>query len=288
MNRYHVEVKNEDGHVKLPFQNIDSRGLNVQVKQEPGAQLISIYCNEPSILQPNAKISVLVHAKGRIMMDDEIQLNHGRGEMMFEKPNYQGVYSVSFFDDEGNYLMERKLFNASEKQTVSDIELVKGTYINRERAELDISSLSEYTSISVSVSADHPYFSGNLLGLDNYLAIDNALKNVYQLEKYFEGSSAEQNQIINDLLIAYPTEKDESIFSNKSKTNTYTPEHRSVLVTAKIKNKQSGDPAFGILTYLSVPGKITQIYAAKSDINGRLVFESGNLFGTTQVILQTD
>jgi len=288
MNRYHVEVKSGEGYVRLPFCSIDSRGLNVQVKQESGAQFISIFCNESSILQPNAKVSVLMHAKGRIMMEDEIQLNHGRGEMMFEKLNHPGVYSISFFDEAGNYLVERKLYHPSEEQTVSDIELDKGTYVNRERAELDLSGLSEYTSLSVSVSADHPYFSGNLLGLDKYLAIDNALKNVYQLEKYVEGSSEEQNQILNDLLIAYPVERNELIFADKPKTNRYTPEHRSVLVTAKVKNKQTGDPAFGILTYLSVPGKITQIYAAKSDLNGRLVFEAGNLFGSTQVILQTD
>ncbi len=59
-------------------------------------------------------------------------------------------------------------------------------------------------------------------------------------------------------------------------------------MTGRLTDNQTNEAGFGIMTYLSVPGKITQIYATKSDIDGELVFESGNFYGSNQVVVQND
>jgi len=285
--KYHIEIKNGDTYIHQDFVDIVSRGFNAQIEFSEG-YILRLFCNEPSIVQPNEKISIVLHQKGAILMNDVIPLNNGIARYKIDPSLINDIVTISLFDSESSLLAERKVLGKSEHLSLEDISLNKAIATNRDKIEIDLSNLKENSNLSISVSANHPYFNHHMPGLNQYLVLDNSIRYVYGLESYLEGSPQETRVLINDLLIAYPANTDNEIFYQEQHKIQFIPEHRSVLVTGKLLDKQTKEPVFGIMTYLSVPGKISQIYTAKSEADGSLIFEASNLYGSSQVILQNN
>lgn len=287
-HKYHIEVKVGDGYAQQDFIDVASRGFNTQIDIPGNEYLLKLFCNEPSIAQPDEKLTMILHQKGTIILSDDISLNHGIAKYTIDPSYINGVVCASIFDSNANLLAERKIYNKPERLSTGNISLNKLTATNREKIEIDISNLKSYSNLSVSVSANHPYFDDNMPGMDQFMALDNSINFLYGIETYLQGTPQESNTLLNDLLIAYPVRAGDKIFDSEDHTIEFIPEHRSVLVTGKLLDKRSKEPAFGILTYLSVPGKITQIYAAKSEKDGALIFEAGNFYGSNQVVVQNN
>lgn len=288
INRYHIELKNGDSLIRHNFIPIASRGFNTKINWSADACEINVFCNETSILQPTDEIAIIMHKKGEILLSDDIRMQNGKAQFLVDRSLVKDVVSISFFDPGGKYLVERKVFSKEARRDQNVLKLEKDKIGQRELVEIDLAGLEDMRDLTVSVSANHSYFNGNLPGLDQCLMLDNSLKLVYGIEDYFNTTEEEAQLLINDLLIAYPTQKNEDIFTSSRKNPQLIPEYRSVLVSGNLNNKQTNEPGFGITTYLSVPGKITQIYADKSAADGSLLFEAGNFYGSTQVVLQND
>jgi hypothetical protein len=79
----------------------------------------------------------------------------------------------------------------------------------------------------------------------------------------------------------------ETVFAGKS-TLKFIPETNNLLVAAKLTDKNSGKPAKDIYTYLSVPGKNTQFFVAKTDSSGRALFPVSRFYASNDLILQTN
>ncbi len=288
MNKYHVEIKTVDGYSRQDFITIKSRGLNTQIINKNDQCEIRIFCNESSILNSKDEVNVLLYKKGEILLNRNVQLQLGESRLNVDPNLINGVVSIAIFDTKGNLLTERKIFGQSEKALNVELEINKNNFDNREQVDLNLSEIKSYSNVSVSVSANSAYFDNHMLGIDDYLMLENSINYYYGIEKYLEGSSSEVHTLINDLLIAYGQIMNKSIFNNSSVPTKYIPEYRNVLVTGKLTNKLTSEPGFGIMTYLSVPGKITQIYADKSKYDGGLIFETDNFYGTNQVVVQNN
>lgn len=288
LQKYHVELKHGDKYLSHDFIPVQSRGLSAQIKHTESSYQLDVFCNETSIIKPSEFVSVILYQKGEVLLSREISLVQGLAQLKFDESLFNGVARLSIVNSAGELLAERILFKHPQLKQKKDKVLSQKDFTSRSKVDLDLGELAEAAELSVSVSATHAAFDGHMLGMDAYLLLDNSLKYLYGIETYFENSPEQTDVLINDLLIAYPSSPKAEIFAAQGKNIEFVPEHRSVLVMGNLKEKQTNEAAFGIITYLSVPGKITQIYATRSDNDGKLVFESGNFYGSNQVVVQND
>lgn len=288
VKKYHVALKHGDEYLAYDFIPVQSRGLSLQIKHTASAYELAVFCNETSIIKPAEFVSVILHQQGGILLNKEISLPNGQAQLQFDESLVEGVARLSLVNSAGELLAERILFNNQQHEERKNEVLAQEDFMSRSKIELDLSALADAAEISVSVSATHAAFNGHRLGMDAYLLLDNSLRYLYGIETYMDGSPEQVEALINDLLIAYPSSPNAELFAARGKKIEFVPEHRSVLVTGSLTDDQTNEAGFGIMTYLSVPGKITQIYATKSDIDGELVFESGNFYGSNQVVVQND
>jgi hypothetical protein len=287
LQKYHVELRRGDENLPHHFIPVQRRGLSVQIRHRANSYELDIFCNETSIIKPDEFVYVILHQKGEVLFSREISLPKGRAQLPFDASLVNGVARLSLLNSTGELLAERILFKQQRNEKKPEL-LTEKAFMSRSKIDLDLGELADAAEISVSVSATHSAFGGHMPGMDDYLLLDNSLKYIYGIETYLDGSPEQVDALINDLLIAYPSRPNTELFTSAGKKIDFVPEHRSVLVTGRLKEKQTNEAAFGILTYLSVPGKITQIYASKSDVDGALVFESGNFYGSNQVVVQND
>ncbi len=68
----------------------------------------------------------------------------------------------------------------------------------------------------------------------------------------------------------------------------FLPEMNGTLVTVSAKNTNTSQPAADVPVYLSVEGKLANVQVGRTNKNGLAYFNLKNLYGASQLVLQTD
>ncbi len=106
---------------------------------------------------------------------------------------------------------------------------------------------------------------------------------------YFTNNSPEAVEAVDNLMLTQGWRRFQwsNIVNDKPAAFNFLPETYGHIITAKIINTTTSAPANGIITYLSVPGKRIQLFTAKSDSTGKLLFNSKDLYAS-EIIVQPD
>lgn len=292
--KYHVEMIHNQDTILREFVPVESRGFLFHLHASGDGYLMKVFCNEPAIASPNAQLLYVATQKGEILSHGNFLLDKGRAEHSLEgMMTSDGMITVSLFNANTELIDQKTVFhqhlNADSRQLATD----KPQYSTREKVILDLTNSGGITSpdetaFSLSVSAIHPYFHGNTIDLDKHILMDNALPFIAGIEDIISGDTDEATSWINDLLIALPAQSRGKEFSGTIIEKKYTPEYRCPLITGKIINKNTKEPGYGIISYLSVPGKSTMFYAARSAFDGTMIFETPGFYDKKEIVVQTD
>lgn len=76
-----------------------------------------------------------------------------------------------------------------------------------------------------------------------------------------------------------PTSQPEALFK---------PEYAGMLITGKITDKRTGQPAPNVTAWLSAPSNYFHLATATSDNDGNIEWDLGLLYGTTELVVQTN
>ena len=295
VNTYHIELALSDGFSskhKLPATK--TKGFSMQLEDSDSKYSIDLYCNDPTIVDPSEILYFILRQNGIILDNRNIQLNKGQSSFTIDKSILKdGISAIAIFDSEGKLLTERQVFQYNNNHENPVLKVNKSSLTTREMVTLDISSLSDKSAsedidFSVSVASHKQSFDQHNLDITQYLLLDNSLNYIHDLGRIFEGSKSEVTQTINNLLIAYP--RNENLWQSITQNSTikYIPEYRGALITANITEKSTKNPGKAITTYLSIPGKNVQFYSSRSKLDGTLVFELRDFYGSNEIILQND
>ncbi len=292
--KYHVElVVNQDTTVH-EFVPVESRGFLFQVQTIGDGFQIQAFCNEPAIAAPNAQLHFLVHQKGEILASGSFILNKGQGLHTLEKVKTSaGIITISIFDDSAKLIDQKMVYLQTPEVKLRDISTDKPQYTTRELVTMDMANAglntkSTGSEFSMSVSAIHPYLNGHLIDLEQYLLLDNALPFIAGIENILADRAAENEVLINNMLTAFAVKNRGVEFTSANIEKKYIPEYRCPLITGKVINKNTREPASGIVSYLSVPAKRNMVYVARSGINGTLVFETPGFYNRNDIVVQTN
>jgi hypothetical protein len=292
--QYRCRVKlRAGGSQTVDLPNVQENGISMTVVDSSASSLKVIARRSESSANALAHTYLFIHSRHVLVHAEAKAFYPNSATFLIDKSLIPGgVTHLTLFDENLNPVCERLYFKRPEKELRVDISTNQSTYSTRRNVELDLktaykgSSISSNASVAVykidSLSADeqrdiytHLYLTSDLAG-----QVDSA--------SYYFQSTPDVAIAADNLMLTHGWRRFKWDDVRKRTTSLpFIPEFRSHLVTGKVA-KSDQTPAQGILTYLSSPGKIVNLYGARSNKDGEVQFEVRDFWGSRQLIMQTN
>jgi hypothetical protein len=199
-----------------------------------------------------------------------------------------GISYINLFDKSKELLCIRPIYNPP-KETL-DIEIITEKYeFNiREKVNLLIKTRINNTPVPANLAikvkrADDP-FKSKEINFQNKFILNNIL-----FENIFDYYSDPYNKFnysdINDALIACINYYDNSA---KVPDIRYLPEIKGQIVSGSVINKETRQPAWNHLVYLSFIGPYAQIFSCRTTKKGEFSFSLNNRYNNNDIVIQID
>ena len=245
--------------------------------------------------QNSSGLYLIAQANQMVVASESAKIENGNADFSINKSELNdGVTRITLFNENRQPLCERLYFKRPAKKLLINAKADKSIYNKRNPVDISLSTSDESSkmlpgNLSVSVyrlDSLNEREKGNIF---SYLWLTSDLKGYIQnADYYLENDNAETNEALDNLLLTQGWRKfDWDQLANKS-SFTYMPENQGHIITGKVTNETTGQPAPNVLVYLSVPGRLVQLYACKSDAQGLIHFNMENFYGAGQVVLQTN
>jgi len=206
----------------------------------------------------------------------------------------QGINHITLFNSARQPVCERLYFKRPEMLNVQAGALLQ--YKTRNPVALNISANDAagkpaLANLSVSVyKLDSLNNNADNADIASYLWLSSELKgNIESPGYYFNIVTNETDKALDNLLLTqgWSRFKWADVLSNQQKKFTWLPEYDGHIVTAQITSAIGG-PASGVMAYMGMIGKRVQLYGAHSDSIGRVLFNTHDLYGPGEIVLQTN
>ncbi|HTD40157.1 MAG TPA: hypothetical protein VK671_06015, partial [Mucilaginibacter sp.] len=274
-------IANGSGYV---MRVIDSgEKLDVHIKNADSTSALPVY--------------VIIHNHYAIKSAEGSQLINGAAHFNIDKNKLaDGINFITLFDEQKRPVCERLIFKRPVRKLMIDARTDAPVYDNRKKVDLKIATMDQdnknlKSDLSVSVfraDALQDKDAGHIAG---YLWLRADLKGYIESPDYYlENSSGEANELLDDLMISQGwTQFDWSkTLTGSAPRFKFLPEYTGPIITGHITNNISKAPATNITAYLTIHGKPDQLYVAKSDSAGKLLFNTRNFFGMREMFVQTN
>jgi hypothetical protein len=245
---------------------------------------------------PSSYLYVIAETNRSIDFSQASKLDNGNAFFSISKKELKdGVAEITLFNENQKPVCERLYFKRPETELLINAKADKQTYNKRNLVNIDLSTsdksgnvLAGNLSASVYRIDDlHQPQQGNIF---TYLWLSSDLKGFIQdPDYYFKNDNAATNEALDNLLLTQGWRTfDWNKISDQSSSFTYVPENQGHLITGKVTNEETGQPASNVLVYLSVPGRRVQLYGDVSNAEGLVHFDMHDFYGANQIVLQTN
>lgn len=241
-------------------------------------------------------VYLFTHARKKIVNAQTAQLNQGNASFNLDRSKLaEGINHITVFDEVHRPVCERLYFKRPTSPLHISISADQATYNRRKKVILDYatengSGKAWPANLSLAVYKIDSLQKPDDIEIQSYLWLASELRgNIESASYYFNNVNAETNKALDDLMLTQGWRQFnwDAVLNNKTPAFKFLPEYNGHLVTGKIFNADN-TPAAGVVTYLSVPGKRVQLYAASSDSTGALIFNTRQMYGAGEIILQTN
>ncbi|HEX6223864.1 MAG TPA: hypothetical protein VFZ52_05615, partial [Chryseolinea sp.] len=277
--------------VQLPVPK--SNGYVMEVKDST-AELVSIRVSSTSPLTESPFLYYIVHARQSISSIGMRVLGPRNTIITVPKKDLgEGISHITIFDSNLHPLCERLYFKRSEKTLKINAKADQSEYGMRRKVTLDISTdgqTNDETRLSVAViRADS--LQGGLEGdIFNYLWLTSDLKGEIESPGYYAGTNGvEADLALDNLMLTHGWRRFnwDDVVGEEKKKPSFIPEYRGHLIHGTVSDA-NGNPASGVATYLSTPGKNIRLYTARSREKGDVLYEVKDFYGLRKIIVQTN
>jgi hypothetical protein len=200
----------------------------------------------------------------------------------------EGISQFTIFNENFQPIAERLYFkkpkNSIAIQASSDIGPLK----TRRKVSIPLSfANTANTNFSVSVVRNDSLTDSQNQDIVSYLWLTSDIKGQIDSPDYYF-SQEESAEAADNLMLTQGWRRFswEQVFT-QIPAKSFAPEFRGHIITGKVTNKNDSS-SHGVLTYLSTPGKIINLYPSRSDAQGLVIFEPSEFFGQHKLILQAE
>lgn len=290
--QYLAVFKDQNGNVfSNPFSPVQETGYVMSVTDHDN-RTISVTVTASADIKDASEVLLFAHSRQKITKA-EMRYVHNTATFLINKQELSdGISHLTIFDSNMRPLCERLYFKKPETSLHIEVRSESQQYEKRRKVVLQINTTcsgnKNPASLSVSVyrkDSLETNFPSNIL---HYLLLSSDLKGTIESPEYYFGNDAGAGTAVDDLMLTHGWRRfkwDDILI--KKPAIRYVPETNAHIITACVVNNADSSNA-GVLTYLSVPGKVSGFYASVSDDDGHVQFEANDLYGPKRIILQTD
>jgi hypothetical protein len=205
-----------------------------------------------------------------------------------------GISHFTLFNKTGRPVCERLYFKYPEKNLFISVKANPG-YKTREKIDLGLSLKDSvgnpiYADLSIGV-----YRLDSLQDLDpsnisDYFYLGSELGAVESQALCFDKVDKSRETDMDNLMLTHGWRRFlwKDLFEHKSTPLEFVPEHYGHIIQGKLVDNNTGLPAVGINTYLSIPSTRNEFRCTTSGTEGHVKFEIPGFYGSQEIILQTN
>ncbi|WP_295673024.1 hypothetical protein [uncultured Mucilaginibacter sp.] len=293
-NVYRAVIKLNQTVMVKELPAISESGYVMQATAESGNWNVRI-CNSDS--SSAAGIYLIVHSNQTIALAEAVKLVNGAATFSIDNNKLEeGVNHITLFDDHQRALCERLVFKRPEGKLMINAHTDAQTFSLRKNVKLTISAEDQNrdslpANLSVSVYKADALQIEDVHHISAYLWLQANLKGrVESPDFYFDDSNKDSGPALDNLMLSQGwTEFNwNKILANRAPDIKFLPEYEGHIITGRITRTTDNTNAGQITAYLSIPGTPNQLFIAKSDSTGNLLFNTQNFFGPNEIIIQTN
>ncbi|MFD0795164.1 hypothetical protein ACFQZX_16195 [Mucilaginibacter litoreus] len=289
-NTYKAVIKSDGikSFVKdLPV--IANKGYNIELV-DAGAQNIEVTINSTE----QGPVFLFVHTGQLTKLAQTANIVNGRARFVINKTKLdEGVSHLTVFNSAKQPVCERLYFKRPKQKLSITSVADMASYGSRKKVNVN-TSLKDASGKPVDADLSMAVLRlDSLQNIDNddiisYLWLSSDLRGYIESPGYYlKDTTVISNQAVDNLMLTQGWQKFKwtKIEQDKPAAFAFLPEYTGHVITAKATNSAS-TPASNIIAFLAVPGKRVQLYTAKSNTEGKLFFNTKQLFGPGEVIVQ--
>ncbi|MHA4807134.1 hypothetical protein ACX0G9_03460 [Flavitalea flava] len=273
-------------------------GFALQVREMENAQLgVHIYASNDLA---SGDVSLFVRSGGVLHLAGRTALTGDSALVLVDKTLLgEGVNQITLFNSAGKPVCERLYGVRPQKDLFIEAGTETMVYGTRKKVQLSLSAKGEGgqfvpASLSMAVYRCDSLQSISTEGTDifTYLWLGSDLKGkIESAESYLSGDGEQATEMLDNLMLTHGWRRFrwEDIFHSPSNLSSLTPpEHRGQLITGRLTNSATGEPAKGVIVFLSTPGIQYQFRTSRTDQKGKFVFDIKDFYGAGGIAVQTN
>ncbi len=254
---------------------------------------VTVHCNIASANEAY----LFVHTRGSVRLAVAGQIKNETVTFPVDKNKLNdGISHFTVFTGSRQPVCERLYFKEPAQKLHISVNTDQSAYATRKKVTVNISA---GTSDTKAISADLSmtvYRIDSLQTLDentisSYLWLTSDLKGTIEYPGYyFNNSGKEISKALDNLMLTQGWRRFrwEDVMKDATPFFEYPPEYNGHIISGKIVDARTGSKAAEIMGYLSVPAGRSLFSPALSDSNGRVSFEMRNMYGSSEIVVQTD
>ncbi len=243
---------------------------------------------------PDDNVYLFIHTRQLVKVVKDGRLANGVVHFIINRNSFdEGISHITLFNSARQPVCERLYFKQPSNKLLILATSDQQQYTCRNKVNIAVATKNRAgnplnADLSMSVYRVDGLKNADQGDILSYLWLSSDLVGTVESPGYyFTNNTAESNEAADNLMLTQGWRRFEwsNILDNKPAVFSFLPEAYGHIVTAKIVNSDNNAPANGIVTYLSVPGRRVQLFTAKSDSTGRLLFDTKNLYAD-EIIVQ--
>jgi len=251
--------------------------------------------NADSTLSSN--VYLVAYGKHTTQFAAVSKLANGATHFIIDKSKLAGGVSyVTLFDEQQRPMCERLIFKRPADRLLIDANTDEAVYGRRKKVTLTVSSQnSDHTgaaaNLSISVFRADGLQNETAEHIGGYLWLGSDLKGTIESPDYYlENNNPETDLALDNLMLSQGwTQFDwKTILAGNKPHFKFLPEYTGPVIAARITNTSTNTPAKNITAYLTIPGTPNNLYIARSDSAGQLLFNTRNFYDLREIVVQTN
>ncbi|MEO5562090.1 MAG: hypothetical protein ABIR18_01620 [Chitinophagaceae bacterium] len=275
---------------------IFSSGYVMNVTEVDGQKIrVALKLKRASGEENTQGVLLAVHKRQSLSMAEKAFItNNDSAVLLIDKNKLTpGVNYFTLFNTGGKPVCERLIYLPPANSGALDIKTDQGSYANRQKINVGISSNqhSKTDPLNLSVSV---FYTDNLQGqeqlmINDYMWLTSDLAGVVESPSYYFSKDPDVKEATDNLLLTHGWRrfKWENVLQGGNSFIKYLPEINGHIITGRVKDSRNDKPVSNSTTFLSIPGRPFGFYTAESDKDGIVYFETKKFYGNGHVIAQT-
>jgi hypothetical protein len=242
---------------------------------------------------PAGLVYIFIHTRQTVKLAKEAGLANGVAHFRIDKSLLdEGISHLTVFNSERQPVCERLYFKRPADKLFIAAKTDQLQYSTRQKVTISVETKDRSgeplaADLSMSVYRLDAFQTASTGDILSYFWLSADLQGIVESPGYyFSNNSPKADEAADNLMLTQGWRRFEwkNVLSNKPASFSFLPETYGHLVMGKIVNAATNAPASGIITYLGVPGKRTQLFVSKSDSSGNLLFNTKDFYGDEIVV----